>query len=149
MAPGPIAAVTFGEVHMSDNKKLVTAFMQALGKGDAEAMKPLLTADMVAVCTGTCLLSGSRNAAEILGAVGMLKQATKNGIDFKLLNLTAEEDRVAVEAEGYSTLVNGTPYNNQYHFLFFIRDGKVCRLKEYMDTKLVQDSLGPLLAGAG
>ena len=133
---------------MSDNKRLVTAFMQALGKGDAAAMKPLLADDMVAICTGTCLLSGSRNAAEILAAMGMLMQATKNGIEFKILNLTAEEDRVAVEAEGYSTLVTGTPYNNQYHFLFFIRNGKVYRLKEYMDTKMVQDCLGPLVAGA-
>jgi ketosteroid isomerase-like protein len=26
--------------------------------------------------------------------------------------------------------------NNFYHFLLFIRDGKVCRLKEYLDTKM-------------
>jgi ketosteroid isomerase-like protein len=134
---------------MSDNKAIVRTFMQALGTGDAAAMQPLLADDMVAICTGTCLLSGSRNAAEILAAVGMLSQVTQNGIEFKILNLTAEDDRVATEAEGYSTLVNGTPYNNQYHFLFFIRAGKIYKLKEYMDTKLVQDSLGPILAAAG
>ena len=28
----------------------------------------------------------------------------------------------------------GTFYENSYHFLFIIEDGKVKRMKEYMDT---------------
>src|SRR5579864_2621086 len=49
--------------------------------------------------------------------------------------VTAEQDRVAVEAESDADLVNGNHYHNHYHFLFVLRDGKVVEAKEYMDTQ--------------
>lgn len=133
---------------MSDNKTLVKNFLEALGTGDAERLKSFITSDIAAVATGTSMLSGTRNYDELLGATTVLKAATRNGIEFRILNLTAEADRVAAEVEGYSTLVNGAAYNNQYHLLFFIRDGKICRMKEYFDTKLADAALGPLMSGA-
>lgn len=134
---------------MSDNKVLVKSFLDALGAGDAERMKALITTDMTAIAIGTSVLSATRSYDEVLGAAHMLKSATKNGIEFRILNLTAEADRVAAEVEGYSTLANGVPYNNWYHTLFFIRDGKICKMKEYFDTKLTDAVLAPLVAAAG
>jgi ketosteroid isomerase-like protein len=55
--------------------------------------------------------------------------------------ITAEDDRVAVEAESFATHVSGKPYNNKYHFLMRYRDGKLLEFKEYMDTELVTDVL--------
>lgn len=133
---------------MQDNKSVVREFLSALGAGDAERLKSVITEDIAAICTGTSVLSGTRHHAEILATTAGLKQVTQNGIDFKILNLTAEDDRVACEAEGRSILVTGTPYNNQYHFLFTLRDGKVCGLKEYIDTKLADAVLGPLMTAA-
>ena len=133
---------------MADNKQVVREFLKALGSGDVEAMKKLLTEDAKAVCIGTCIMSGTRDKAEILAALTMLGQVTKNGIEFKILNMTAEADRVSCEFEGVSALANGTPYNNQYHFLVFLRDGKISLIKEYMDTKLVDDRFRPLMGAA-
>ena len=133
---------------MADNKQVVREFLKALGSGDVEAMKKLLTEDAKAVCIGTCIMSGTRDKAEILAALTMLGQVTKNGIEFKILNMTAEADRVSCEFEGVSTLANGKSYNNQYHFLVFLRDGKISLVKEYMDTKLVDDCWGPLMGAA-
>ena len=48
--------------------------------------------------------------------------------------MTAEGERVAIEAESYGRHINGKTYNNLYHFLMVIRDGKISELKEYMDT---------------
>ena len=48
--------------------------------------------------------------------------------------LTAEGDRVAVEAESYAKMKNGKTYQNTYHFLFIVRDGKIQSVKEYLDT---------------
>ena len=56
------------------------------------------------------------------------------GIRFTLHSLTAEGDRVAAEVESYAPLVNGKVYNNHYHMLFEIRDGKIAIVKEYADT---------------
>jgi uncharacterized protein len=49
--------------------------------------------------------------------------------------VTAEGDRVAIEAEGRAELKNGKIYANRYHYLFVFRDGKICRAKLYNDTK--------------
>jgi ketosteroid isomerase-like protein len=49
--------------------------------------------------------------------------------------ITAEGDRVALEAESYGELANGKVYNNQYHVLMEIRNGKIQAVREYMDTQ--------------
>ena len=48
--------------------------------------------------------------------------------------MTAEGDRVAVEAESYAELVSGGVYANQYHFLVELAGGRVRRVREYSDT---------------
>ena len=130
------------------NKAVALKFIEALGKGDAETVKTVITDDVVAVATGTSIGSGTRNYAEIIAVFGMFGQITKTGLNPKILSVTAEADRVAVEWEGNCTLVNGTQYNNQYVQVFFLRDGKICKLKEYFDTKLTDAALGPIFAAA-
>ena len=67
--------------------------------------------------------------------------ARPEGLKFTILGLTAEADRVAIEAESDGMHVSGQRYQNQYHFLMRIRDGRIVELKEYMDTQQVQDVL--------
>jgi ketosteroid isomerase-like protein len=55
--------------------------------------------------------------------------------------MTAEGERVAVEARSQGQHVSGALYSNDYHFLFVFRDGKLAVLKEYMDTERVTDIL--------
>jgi ketosteroid isomerase-like protein len=58
--------------------------------------------------------------------------------------LTAEEDRVAMEAESHvANSQNGRVYNNFYHYLFRIRDGKLSLFKEYQDTLHLFDYVSP------
>ena len=133
---------------MQDNKAIVQTFLEALGKGDVKSLQSLLSEDVQAICTGTSLLSGTRNYSDICAAAGFLGSVTQRGIDFRILTTTAEQDRVSAEVEGHSVLVDGRAYNNQYHFLFFFRDGRIYKLKEYIDTKLADAALGPLLQQA-
>ena len=51
-----------------------------------------------------------------------------------LRTMTAEEDRVSVEAESHGKHVSGQIYHQRYHYLFVIRDGKIEQAKEYFDT---------------
>lgn len=127
------------------NKETAKKFLSAMGTGDVDTVKSVITADMMIVTTGTSLMSGTLDYNTILAIAGGISAVTKAGIAFKFLQLTAEEDRVAVETEGSSTMLDGTPYNNQYHFLIFFRDGKVCKMREYLDTKLVDAVLVPRL----
>ena len=48
--------------------------------------------------------------------------------------LTAEGGRVAVEAESLAHTNSGRTYNNRYHFLITVHDGRVTLVKEYLDT---------------
>ena len=42
---------------------------------------------------------------------------------------------VAIEAEGHGRHASGQNYDQKYHFLLVIRDGKVAEMKEYFDTE--------------
>lgn len=48
--------------------------------------------------------------------------------------VTADGDRVALEARSAMTATDGREYSNSYHFLVEFRDGKIVRVKEYCDT---------------
>jgi ketosteroid isomerase-like protein len=49
-------------------------------------------------------------------------------------NIIGERELVAVEAEIALPMKSGETYCNQYHFLFFMHEGKIRRLKEYNNT---------------
>ena len=125
------------------NKAVAREFLAALGRADKARVGAVLHPDCRAIATGTCALSGERDRDAVLLTVGMLGQATQDGITFSIISMTAEEDRVSAEVEGRSMLASGNPYNNQYHFLFRVRDGRIIELKEYFCTKLAEDVLLP------
>jgi hypothetical protein len=62
------------------------------------------------------------------------KLYTNRALRIVPLSMIAEGDRVAVEAESFAELTNGKVYNNRYHFFFELADGKVTKVREYMDT---------------
>lgn len=130
------------------NKKIVLEFLEYLGAGNIEAMKPMMTADVKAYAMGNSVLSGMRDYATICATAGAFPLVIKNGLNPKVLGVTAEDDRVVVEWEGNAELVNGKAYCNQYLMLFTVRDGKVSCIREYFCTKLADETLGPLLAAA-
>jgi ketosteroid isomerase-like protein len=51
--------------------------------------------------------------------------------------LIAEGDKVALEVHSHGELSNGRVYENEYHALITVRDGKIAEVKEYMDTQHV------------
>jgi ketosteroid isomerase-like protein len=133
-------------IDIQANKQVVRDFLSALGRGDVEAIARTLSPEVKAISTGTSFMSGTRDYDTILSTAGTLGSITRDGIDFEILSMTAEEDRVSAEAKGRSTLVNGTPYDNEYHFLFTVRGSSIVQIREYFCTKLTEDAFGPLLA---
>ena len=98
--------------------------------------------DMWALCAPDGLWGGGRAATDDFAPIERMKTVivdpmpifVDGGIRFTVHSLTAEDDRVAAEVESYAPLVNGNVYNNHYHMLFVIRDGKIAIVKEYADT---------------
>lgn len=123
------------------NKQLAVAFFDALNRGDVAALLDAYAEDGYCLTTGNTLISGKFSKAQIKAAAGQIFQVFPQGIRFTLHELTAEDDRVAVEASSEGMHVSGQRYTNQYHFFFRFRDGKVVEFKEYMDTERVTDIL--------
>jgi ketosteroid isomerase-like protein len=88
---------------------------------------------------------GKVTKAEFQGMAAWFRTMLAAPMTLKVHGVTAEGDRVAVEAESIALLTNGKTYNNTYHFLFLFRDGKIYQAKEYNDSQHVADIFGALL----
>jgi ketosteroid isomerase-like protein len=123
------------------NKQLVQAFFHALNHNDNTALLDAYAEDGRCVTMGNTLISGSYSKERVREYAAGVLQVFPQGLRFTVLAMTAEGERVAVEAESEGMHVSGKLYSNQYHFLFRFREGKVVEFKEYMDTEMVTDIL--------
>jgi ketosteroid isomerase-like protein len=126
---------------LETNKAIVRQFMDDISKGRTDAMLATYAEDAVLTTTGNTLISGQFTKANIAAAAKNVFDVFPKGIAFDIIEMTAEADRVAVEARSHGDHVSGQHYSNYYHFLFRLRDGKITEMKEFMDTELVTDIL--------
>jgi len=131
-----------------NNKQLVRKVFEAMETGDTDRYLAFATDDYTHTIPGKSAFAGTRTKAqlrEMLQGVGMI---LPNGLKMTIKGMTAEGDRVAVEAESYGETADGKVYNNEYHWLFEVHDGKIKAAREYMCTVHVTEVFGPLMAGA-
>lgn len=125
----------------TENKQLAESFLAAITRKDVPALIDAYAEDGRCVTMGGTLISGTFSKAQISAAAGSIFAAFPEGLRFQIHTLTAEGDRVAVEASSEGLHASGRIYANQYHFLMRFREGKVVEFKEYMDTEKVTDIL--------
>lgn len=123
------------------NKQLVRDFFAIMNRGDVPAIVAAYADDGYLVTMGRTLISGKFTRAQIEAAAGQIYDVFPQGLTFTIEAMTAEGERVAVEARSQGRHVSGALYSNEYHFLFVFRDGKLAVLKEYMDSERVTDIL--------
>jgi uncharacterized protein (TIGR02246 family) len=123
------------------NKALVQKFFSALNAGDAQTIADSYAPDGTVQTMGNTLISGMFTREQIANSAGAIFEVFPKGIRFTVLDMVAEGDKVAVEATSEGEHVSGQTYTNEYHFLFEFQEGKVLRLREYMDTEQVTDVL--------
>jgi ketosteroid isomerase-like protein len=123
------------------NKRVVTEFLDAMSRGDMAAILDAYAEDGFVHTMGSTPISGKYDKEQIRGFASGIYDAFPQGLQFTIRGMTAEGERVAVEAESNGAHISGQNYNNFYHFLFILRDGKVTSLTEYLDTQLVLDVL--------
>jgi ketosteroid isomerase-like protein len=126
---------------ISKTREFIQSFFEAMSEGDTDAIVNAYHPEGRVETMGNTLISGSRGLDEIKSFAPAVLESFPNKLKFTIKNITAEDNRVAVEAESTGEHVSGQHYNNQYHFLFELKDEKIYRLKEYMDTELVTDIL--------
>ena len=125
------------------NKRLAREFMSALSSGDAGQILNFYAADAVVWTAGSLPFSGTHPREAVVALCEGLLGAFPDGLEFEVRAMTAEGDRVAIEAEGHGRHRSGQTYDQKYHFLVVISNGKVSQMKEYFDTEHARQVLVP------
>jgi ketosteroid isomerase-like protein len=84
--------------------------------------------------------SGYIGATEMNALIAALGDVMPHMPEMTVSATTAEGDRVALEVSGKCELADGRRYDDTYHYLIQLRDGRVRMAKEYHDTKVTSDA---------
>lgn len=119
------------------NKQMAMDLLKASAVHDGERFSELMHPDATYWTLGKPHLfayCGEKTRDEICAYMST-PSIFPGGVEVTFGDITAEGDRVAIEAETKGTLPDGRVYTNMYHYLMTFRDGKVFRVKEYLDTQ--------------
>jgi uncharacterized protein len=130
---------------IDNNKATVLEFLGHMVRSELDELVAMLTPDFHMWVAGDLRSSGSFDGpdavAHLRGTGGGSSDLFKSSVRLDIGEVTAEADRVCVEAATFGELSAGGTYENTFHFFFRVRDGKVAEMKEYMDTKHVAESI--------
>lgn len=122
------------------NYAVAEAYLAAVTAGDLP--DSMLTDDMTAWLT----TQGPISKAAYQGAIRLFARMTQSPIRFTVDAMTAQDDRVVIEAHSEATLINGEAYGNTYVFSIRVRDGRIAWIAEHFNALIAQEKLLPLAA---
>src|SRR5688572_24926536 len=126
------------------NKNVVLSFFENFSAGKVDAALAMLADTATWWVAGNpekFVLAGTKTKAQFAELLNGIGAAMPKGLRVTPKGLTAEGDRVAVEAESYGETATGKIYNNLYHILFEVRDGKIQAVREYLNTMHAKEVL--------
>ena len=118
-----------------ENKALARRMIEALSNADVEFVKENYAEDFRIWVSGSLPFSGTGDKASAVAGMPAVLGLFPQGLRFEIVAMTAEGDRVAIEARSAGKTAGGGVYRQEYHFLMRVRDGKIVEWKEYMDTE--------------
>lgn len=128
-------------------EQLVRAYYADISAGRFEDAAARLSPDVSTwiLGEGHWPLGGYHSLSSLKKIHTLVQERFPTGLKVMIKAITAQGERVAVEAETLGTRVDGKIYNNRYHFLVVVKDGLICERKEYLDTIHANEMLcGPL-----
>ena len=120
------------------NKALVRRYFDAIRAADLAELEAVLDPAVRVWLPGIGELPGLvlEGRKPVLDDIDATLRELYDQMQPEILSVTAEEDRVAVEMRMQGRLVRtGGRYENHYFFLFWIRDGRIARIHEHLDTQ--------------
>lgn len=125
---------------IAENKAVAAEFFTRFTANDIEGALGTMTDDAtwwIAGKPGTNPVVGTLSKDQIAQIFHRMAAQMKDGLRMTVKSMVAEGNKVALEVESYAELKNGRVYNQEYHTLIEVRDGKICAVREYMDTQHV------------
>jgi ketosteroid isomerase-like protein len=118
-----------------ESKAVVQAYLDASAQGRTDDVRAMLTPDARFWASAAPPRYGQVLTVDQYWALsGIFAQNLASRPEVTWSPMTAEGDKVYVQAEVSCQLKNGRTYNNHYVFYFQVRDAKIAVLKEYHDT---------------
>ncbi len=129
---------------IAENKKVVLGFVEALSSGNIEAAKAAFADDATWWIPGSLPVSGTHWGKkaifeDFLGKAALFFQP--NSLSIQVRNAIAEGDCVAVEWVARGKSAKGKNYENYYHLMFEVKNGKIQAIREYVDTLYAKEVL--------
>ena len=124
------------------NRVIAQRFFELFSASDIDGVLALMTDD------ATWRIPGKEELTPTAGVyskerIGRLFRRMldnlSTGLRMTVLSSIAEGDRVALEVTSSGDLKNGRLYRQGYHFIMEFRDGKICAVREYLDTQHAHD----------
>jgi hypothetical protein len=122
------------------NKQIASEFFSRFSANDIEGALDTMADDAtwwIAGRQASTPVAGIQSKTRIARIFYRMIEQTTDGLRMTVKGMTAEGDRVALELESYGKLKNGRIYNQEYHTLMVMRDGKISAVREYLDTQHV------------
>lgn len=127
------------------NKKLMQDIFAEIAEGKGTLFAAALADNVVMRVTGQ--YSWSRTfvgkQAVLRDLYGYVRSRVEKGSRTQAFNFVAEGDHVIVEARGDMTTKTGAKYDNEYCLIYRLEDGKIVEMREYCDSQLCEQRLGP------
>lgn len=127
------------------NIELAKRYCTCMAVQDHKAAEPLLADNFTAF-----IPSPDPRTSEVKSKREVLDRMARYGAmfgdsDLIIKSITAQDNRVAIEAESMCLFKpNGKTYNNRYHFLFEIENGRITALRDYCDTAHAAEVFGAI-----
>jgi uncharacterized protein len=124
--------------------EVVEDFFAAMSAGEVERLLDLLDEDLTYTVSGSFPIAGDYDKAgfeaNLRGEHPEYRRPEFDGpLKLTITGVTAQGERVAVEADSDGKLPGGDDYHNEYHYLFVVRDRKIVEWKQYCDTILANE----------
>lgn len=127
----------------TDNARLGRAFFDLLGRGDLDGALAILADDGIwTVQSGPAFpLGGDHTKQQFPELLARIGKAMPNGVRVDITTVTADGQRVVIEADVHGTNAVGKVYDNKLVYVLDVRDGKIVHGREYLDTIHANDVL--------
>jgi uncharacterized protein len=112
------------------NVETVMTYYQKLQLSDGDGMAAFLADDLSYWVYSSSPYAGHYDRTTFLAVLPGFFAKQAKPIKFTFKAVTAQDDRVCVFAFGEMPLKDGGNYDNVFHFLFRLRDGKIVEITE-------------------
>lgn len=128
----------------TENKQVVFGFVEALSRGNIDAINAALADDATWWLPGSLPVSGTHRGKKGIFDGFLAKAAPlfqPGSLSIQVQNTIAEGDSVAVEWIARGKTAKGKTYENYYNVVFEVKGGKIQAVREYVDTLYAKEVL--------